>query len=105
MAGVQPTGFLAKIKTTKKDARFGTFRISGGKVEFESLQSGAFRSSVHSDLEENTQVGLGEFIWFRIGTCIPVRPNPVNYHCSIVTLLTRFTTKGLHPGSIIEINN
>jgi len=29
---IQPTGFLAKIKTTKKDARFGTFRISGGKV-------------------------------------------------------------------------
>lgn len=25
MAGVQPTGFLAKRKTTKKDARFGTF--------------------------------------------------------------------------------
>lgn len=25
MAGVQPTGFLAKRKTTKKDAWFGTF--------------------------------------------------------------------------------
>lgn len=25
MAGVQPTGFLAKRKTTKKDACFGTF--------------------------------------------------------------------------------
>lgn len=33
MAGVQPKGFLAKRKTTKKDGRFGTFSLRFDKEQ------------------------------------------------------------------------
>lgn len=72
MAGVQPTGFLAKRKTTKKDARFGTFSLRLDKEQggYEALpgrpwlQPGWFMTGlIKSSLKQGNAGWKAEKAW------------------------------------------
>ena len=72
MAGVQPTGFLAKRKTTKKDARFGTLSLRLDKEQggYEALpgrpwlQPGWFMTGlIKSSLKQGNAGWKAEKAW------------------------------------------